>query len=166
MRLNLHFHVLVLDGVYSGSSGEAVFHRVAAPSDEEQADQAIDVKVPGFFWARFRATDRVVAEVHPQSNLLWVRMDRAFLYIETAANWSHGCQRVEEPITMDKAGVTDGWSSAQRKNLIDWIGVLQAAKLGAEKFGPGRVNRKKAQKIEDAAEQFVYEEIKRFTAAR
>ncbi len=38
LRLNLHFHVLVLDGVYSASSGEAVFHRVAAPSDEEQAE--------------------------------------------------------------------------------------------------------------------------------
>ncbi len=29
---------LVLDGVYSDSSGEAVFHRVAAPSEEEQAE--------------------------------------------------------------------------------------------------------------------------------
>ncbi len=43
LRLNIHFHVLALDGVYSDSSGEPVFHRLAAPTDEEQSQLAVKV---------------------------------------------------------------------------------------------------------------------------
>jgi hypothetical protein len=42
LRLNVRFHVIVLDGVYvrSPGSGELVFHALAAPSAEEISDVA------------------------------------------------------------------------------------------------------------------------------
>jgi hypothetical protein len=42
LRLNVHFHVIVLDGVYvrSPDSGELVFHALAAPSSEENSEVA------------------------------------------------------------------------------------------------------------------------------
>jgi len=35
LRLNLHFHVLALDGVFSESGAEPIFHEVGAPTEEE-----------------------------------------------------------------------------------------------------------------------------------
>ncbi len=42
MRLNVHFHVIALDGVYvrSPDSGELVFHALAAPTADEVTDVA------------------------------------------------------------------------------------------------------------------------------
>jgi len=136
------------------------------------AGQAIDIqmpgwKIPGTPWnmpmGRLRSNTDVVAEVKVESNLLWILMDRALQYVEAAATWSHGRRETPEPIKVEKIGPSSNWDENERKTLIDWIGILKAAKIGERKVGKGKVNRKKAAPIEKAARDFVCSQIEKMS---
>jgi hypothetical protein len=37
IRLNIHFHILMIEGVYEDRSGQAIFHKLSPPSDKDVA---------------------------------------------------------------------------------------------------------------------------------
>jgi GTP-binding protein EngB required for normal cell division len=138
------------------------------------AGQAIDIKMPGVKipgiglrvpMGRLRSNTDVVAEVKLESNVLWILMDRALQYLEAAAAWSHGRREAPAPLIIEKVGPTSTWDAADRKNLVDWIGVLKAAKIGERKLGKEKMNRDKAVHIDQAARNFVRAQIERMSGS-
>lgn len=95
------------------------------------AGKAVQIKTPAFYLGSFRmpgatlsSRQAVEARAHPQSNLLWILIDRALGYIQFAAAWSHG-RREERPVEIARGdariGVATGWSEAEKRAVIKWI---------------------------------------------
>lgn len=101
------------------------------------------------------ATDHVEASVSPKSNLLWIVMDRALLFVEAAANWSHGRRDTPRGPDDTKIGPTSGWSETDRKSLIQWIGALSSQKFNVEK----------TQQYEQDVRNLILRELAKLTAS-
>lgn len=136
------------------------------------AGQAVDiqmphVKIPGTSLTvplgRFRSNDDVVAKVKMESNLLWILTDRALQYLEAVATWSHGRPGQTTSIDAEKTGPTSTWKKGERQILIDWIGVLKAAKIGEEKVGKKKANWGNAAPIKESAGDFVRSQVEKWS---
>lgn len=68
------------------------------------------------------------ARVAPQSNLLWILLDRAITYAALAANHSHGVRR--PPASSDempgKIGPVSGLEKKNRRIFAEWLGLLRS----------------------------------------
>ncbi len=115
------------------------------------AGKSIEFRVPGAFFTKFTSTSHVEAQILPQSNLIWILLDRALLYAEAAANWSHGRREESQPLEQGKAGITSRWTNDERKVLIQWTGALRS----------GKFSRQKMENYEFAAREFLLEEIRK-----
>ena len=144
--------------------GAALGAATGAISTWLTAGNAIDIdlpglKIPGLPFSiplRVKSSERAVARLKPESNLSWVLLDRALLFIEASANWSHGRQDKPSPIDEKKMGVTSSWSNDQRKFIIQWIGSLRSEKVGSARL----------EGYEAAAWDFLLSEIKKIIGDR
>jgi hypothetical protein len=74
LRLNVHFHVLALDGVYvRDTSGAPVFHALPAPTENEVADVARRTaeRVHKLLVHHGRVGDCLRAERHERLNVVY-----------------------------------------------------------------------------------------------
>jgi hypothetical protein len=106
-----------------------------------QADRAMDVRLPDLEWKGFRLPGRKLggqqaeASISPQSNVLWVVLDRYLLYVQLCASWAHG-KRQQGPaaISQTKQGFTSHWANGERGQVMDFVGHLRRAKRNDEKL--------------------------------
>lgn len=86
---------------------------------------AIEIPVPGL-WGKlsFSPVSDCKARVSVQSNLIWILIDRAFLYTRSASRWSHGKTGkgdAEATLENEKVGYTHTWSKAEREAVSQWL---------------------------------------------
>lgn len=108
------------------------------------ADKSVDIKLPAVYLGSWRmpglriASNRSVeARAHVQSNLLWILIDRALLYIQAAAQWSHGRRETDpDPIELagERIGISTRWSNETQAPIIEWIGMLRRGNSTGDKF--------------------------------
>jgi hypothetical protein len=134
-------------GIFTASLGFAGGISAWLAADSSVSVSLPGVKIPGtpFSLPGWTAgpSQQMVAQVLPNSNLLWILLDRALLPVAAGAKAA-------------KAGVASGWGSEERKTLIDWIGLVKASAIGKdEALPPSSKGRDKATKIETAARDFL-----------
>jgi hypothetical protein len=64
---------------------------------------------------------QIASRIDPRSNLIWIVLDRALLYVEAASNWSHG-RREEEllPMPETRTGYTSSWDASNKRIVTDY----------------------------------------------
>jgi hypothetical protein len=157
-----------IDLMIGGASmfiGAAIGAAIGAVGGWLAVDKSVDCKMPGMKvpgtpfrigGGNIQASERLEAMVTPQSNLVWILIDRALLYIGAAANWSHGRRENPEDLTgFGKSGVSASWEDKQRRILIQWIGDMRSKKI----------TRGKSMEHEEAASRFILEQIIRLTGS-
>jgi hypothetical protein len=103
------------------------------------ADKATEIETPEFNLGPLKLRGRklgglkAAARVNPQSNLVFIALDRLLLYIQTVSSWSHG-RRETTPVQIDEAtkiGPTTTWPREDREKVAKF--VAYAAKSDAGK---------------------------------
>lgn len=146
--------------------GAAIGAATGAVTGWLAADKAVDVtfpsplrflKVPFPGKLRIRAEDKIVARVEPKSNLVWILIDRALLFIRASSNWSHGHREPPRNIEAGgKAGIATKWEKEERDILSQWIGGLRSDKI----------SRKALEIHEMRAREFLLREIRKLVDRR
>ncbi len=122
-----------LMGLVIGSASGAVIAWMSA-------DKATEIETPEFKVWRIRIKSRklggikAAARINPQSNLIFILLDRLLLYTQAISTWSHG-RRQEKPVVTPakeaKAGPVSSWSREERAKVSKFVGL--AVKNDSEK---------------------------------
>jgi hypothetical protein len=132
--LMLAGHSLLLPTLILGAAG--------AVTGWLTAGKSIRIKTPHFYLGNVRlpgatvqSSQAVEAGAHPQSNLLWILLDRGLGYIRFAAAWSHG-RRQEAPLEIPRGdtriGATTQWGDADKRVILQWIADVRGNRPGAK----------------------------------
>lgn len=105
------------------------------------AERAMEVRLPDVEWQGVRIPGRKLggqqaeAFISPQSNVLWIILDRYFLYVKLCASWAHG-KRQHGPATVSdtKRGYTAQWEGSERGKVMDFVGHLRRKTPNQEKL--------------------------------
>jgi hypothetical protein len=117
----------LLFGAFVGAASGAVLSWLSA-------DRAVKVHTPQFHWGPFQFRRRPLGGIHAQasidtrSNLLWILIDRAWIYLDAARFWSHG--RRLDPVTINpddtrKQGISSALSRSDRALISRFISLLR-----------------------------------------
>jgi Domain of unknown function (DUF3482)/50S ribosome-binding GTPase len=100
------------------------------------AGRAVDVNIPGLRLGGLRLPGgrlggrQVEASISAQSNLPWIVLDRAWLYVDLCTRWAHG-KREDALAKVDgKHGAMSEWSRDEREVIARLLGL--ARKPGAD----------------------------------
>ena len=95
------------------------------------ADKATEIETPEFKFGpvKFRRRKlgglKASARVNPQSNLVFILLDRLLLYVQTVSSWSHG-RRSTTPVQIDqvdKIGPTTTWPREDRDKVSKFVAL-------------------------------------------
>jgi hypothetical protein len=98
------------------------------------ANRAVQVQLPRLRWGPIRFGGHPLGGIHaeasvdPRSNLIWILIDRAWVYLEAASSWSHGRRQDPIPIaavTDEKQGLTARLTTTERGLIIRFIRLLR-----------------------------------------
>lgn len=98
------------------------------------ANRAVQVQLPRLHWGPFQFGGHALGGIHaeasvdPRSNLVWILIDRAWVYLDAASRWSHGRRQEPIPITSDaesKQGITSRFTGAERALVTRLIRLLR-----------------------------------------
>lgn len=107
------------------------------------ADRAVKVQLPELRMGPIRIRNRPLGGIHaqasvdPQSNLVWILIDRAWLYLNAASSWSHGRRHDPVPIAPSpdqKQGLSFTLSGSERARITRFIGLLRKPSLNPAKL--------------------------------
>ena len=123
-----------LMGLVIGSASGAVIAWMSA-------DKATEIETPEFkLWGltvkRMKLGGvKAAARINPQSNLVFILLDRLLLYTRTISTWSHG-RRQDTPTEIapneEKSGPVSAWSREERGKVSKFVG-LAVKKADSEK---------------------------------
>ncbi|MFC5049959.1 GTPase/DUF3482 domain-containing protein [Rubritalea spongiae] len=91
-------------------------------------ENAIQIKIPGTFAKlKIQPDTKSEAQVSSTSNLIWILLDRALIYIQACSTWSHGKQSESiNDLTSDHPiGISSQWKDADRKRITHWLTYLR-----------------------------------------
>jgi hypothetical protein len=107
-------------------------------------DKAVEVKIPDVEIGGIRVPGRKLGGQHaeasilPQSNVLWIILDRYILYTVLCASWSHGKRDMAAPNSAskenEKRGFTSQWTKNDRGKVMDFVGHLRRSRRNQEKL--------------------------------
>jgi hypothetical protein len=148
----------LLMGAAVGAASGAVLTWMAA-------DRAIQLRLPGWGWGPLRLGGARLAGVHaearvePRSNLPWILLDRAWIYLEAVAGWSHG--RRDEPVqilpdALIKQGLSATLPAADRRRVARYAGLVHA----------GRGETERAAELQEALRNMLWARLRQAEATQ